>query len=569
MPTLRDQVRRHRDEVRQWGLCAFCGVAISLLLVLGPWTLLPALATGTAAAIGLAASVHLAVRSRHDPREALRLVTERLRAAGAGDFDSPVAEPLRRIAPDVGATADWAVGNLRKAMSRAESLAFSDPVTSLPNRLHVRREGEARLWSSPDGQPAALLFLDLDRFKQINDSLGHAHGDMLLMRVAQRLSEQVEFQTVRHPGRDAPVLGRLAGDEFTVLLPGADRAEALHFAQSTIASIVRPIDVTGRTVHVGASIGIAMAPDHGATLSRLMRAADDAMYAAKAAGRGRAVMFEDAMAVERLRCERLEAELRGALVGDEFSLVYQPQLQIATGRADVVEALVRWGPRNRPAGELVPAADFLAVAENTGLIGPLGNWVAGEVARRLGAWQSAGWAGRLAVNLSARELGQPGALDHLELAVVRAGARLAGLEVEIAETAIGRADGHVLDALAALRTKGVTVTVDGFGNGWSRLIGLAELPVDRLKLDAALTRDVATSRSARTVAASCIGLVQGLGFEAVASGVETADQLEVLRALGVDAVQGYRIARPMDEASLGRWSATEDVEDSARLAIAV
>lgn len=554
---------RNAGPIRRWVFCALAGSLLALLLLLGPWPLLPAVALGGGLAAGLALSWHLGLRWRDRPAEALILLTERMRAAGAGDFNSPVTKPLALLAPEAAATADWAVERLQGMVERANSLAFNDPVTNLPNRLHVRREGEARLAALPDGQSAALMFIDLDRFKAVNDSLGHAHGDMLLMRIASRLNEQVEFQMVRKPGRLPAVLGRLAGDEFTVLLPGADRADALLFAQTALASIRRPIDVSGRTVHVGASFGIAMAPDHGVTFSRLMRAADDAMYAAKKAGRGRVAMFEDSMAATRLRAERMEAELRGALIGNELSMVYQPQVQLATARPDVVEALVRWGPRG---GDLVPAADFMSVAENTGLIGPIGHWVARTVAERLGEWQRAGWAGRLAVNLSARELSQPGALDHLELSVARAGGRLAGLEVEIAETAIGRAGRDVLDTLSALRAKGVTVTVDGFGAGWSRLIGLGDLPVDRLKLDAAVTRDVAHSASARIVAASCIGMVQGLGCQAIAAGVETPEQLAILSAMGVDAVQGYHIARPMDEGALTRW--TYGDEDKAAVAIA-
>ena len=347
---------RHLDLIRRWVFCALAGALLALLLLLAPWSLPAALAIGGGMAAGLALAWHLGLRWQDRPAEALVLLTERMRAAGAGDFHSPVTRPLAQLAPEAAATADWAVERLQGMVERANSLAFNDPVTNLPNRLHVRREGEARLAALPDGQSAALMFIDLDRFKAVNDSLGHAHGDMLLMRIGGRLAEQVEFHSVRQPGRLPPVLGRLAGDEFTVLLPGADRAEALLFAQMALASIRRPIDVHGRTVHVDASFGIAMAPDHGVTFSRLMRAADDAMYAAKRTGRGRATLFEDHMAATRLRAERMEAELRGALIGDELSLAYQPQVQLATGRADVVEALVRWGP-GRPrsgAGRRLP-----------------------------------------------------------------------------------------------------------------------------------------------------------------------------------------------------------------------
>ena len=559
----RDVLNRHRGLITRWAVCAVVGVTLAALLWLAPWSRPAAVALGGGMAAGLALAWQLGLRWRDRPAEALVLLTERLRAAGAGDFHSPVTKPLAVLAPEAAATADWAVERLQGMVERARSLAFNDPVTDLPNRLHVRREGEARLAALRDGQPAALMFIDLDRFKAVNDSLGHALGDMLLQRIGARLAEQVEFQAVRQPGRQPAVLGRLAGDEFVVLLPGADRAEALLFARMALASVSRPIDISGRTVHVGASFGIAMAPDHGVTFSRMMRAADDAMYAAKAAGRGRAVLFEDQMAATRLRAERMEAELRGALIGHEFSLAYQPQVQLATGRAEVVEALIRWGPGG---GDSVPAADFLAVAENSGLIGPIGYWVAGQVADRLGEWQRAGWAGRLAVNLSARELAQPGALDHLELSVARAGGRLAGLEVEIGETAIGRAGRDVLDALAALRVKGVTVTLDGFGAGWSRLTSLGELPVDRVKLDGALIRDVAHCASARTMAASCVGMVRGLGCQAIAAGVETAEQFAILSAMGVDAVQGWHIARPMDEGAITDWTYGEE---SAAAAMAV
>ena len=538
---------------------------VVLLLLLGPWNLWAALAVGAAVVVVIVAvdrRVRLHLR-RRDRDSRLSLATEVVRAASDGNFASPAGVALARAAPHEAQAITAALERLRDSVDGANRLALNDPVTNLPNRLHVRREGEASLAALADDESAALLFIDLDRFKAVNDSLGHAHGDMLLMHVARRLRETVANHAANHTGRAPPLLGRLAGDEFTVLLPGSDRAEALALARQVLWAMRQPMSVGGRQVVVGASIGVAMAPADGQTLGLLMKAADDAMYSAKAQGRGQICLFENEMAERRLSAERLEAQLRGAIAASDLELAFQPQVQIATGRASVVEALLRWGP---PGRSPTPAAEFMAVAEDTGLIAPLGGWVAGAVARRLGAWQRAGWSGRLSVNLSARELAQPGALGHLELSVAREGARLAGLEVEVSETTISRAPAEALEALSVLRSRGVTVTVDGFGNGWSRLVGLADLPVDRLKLDGALVRDLAGSATARTVAASAIGLIQGLGREAVAAGVETAEQLDIVTAMGVDAVQGWHIARPMDVQAMERWS--YDDEASAAIAIA-
>ena len=532
-------------------VCLLIGAVLSMLLVFGPWPIPAALAWG----VGSATVLGIATRS--PGREPIGA------RSGLPPRDPP-APTNSASNPDPASQPLWeATAQRASASAPVDSSLFNDPVTGLPNRLQVRREGEARLAALTAGQPAVLMAIDLDRFKAVNDTLGHAHGDMVLMRIAGRLAEQVDALFGDRPDRPPPIVGRLAGDEFTVLLPGTDRAEALAFAARAQASLRRPMEVAGRTVHVGASVGIAAAPDHGLTFARLMRAADDALRSAKGAGRGGVAIFEDTMAVRRLRAERMETELRGALSGGEFSLAFQPQVQLATGRADVVEALLRWGPKGR---DPVPAGDFLPVAEDSGLIGPIGHWVAEEVAQRLGEWQGAGWSGRLAVNLSARELAQPGALDHLELSVARAGGRLAGLEVEIGETAIGRAGPDVLATLSTLRAKGVTVTADGFGDGWSRLVGLAELPIDRVKLDGGLVGSIASSARTRAVAASCVTLVHGIGCQVIAAGVETAEQFAILSALGVDAMQGFHVARPMDGEALSRWSYADPA--SAAVAIA-
>ncbi len=536
-------------------MAVLLATAVAVLLRPDPWLLAVSLALG-AAVLARRPALFGADEPGVDD------IVERLQAAAAGDFACPPRDPWQPPAARQGAI-DAAFAGLRRAVERANALADNDPVTNLPNRLHFRREGEARLARLAPGTPSALLFVDLDRFKAVNDSLGHAHGDMLLMQVASRLRDEVRDHAARTPDRMAPILGRLAGDEFTVLLPGSDRADALAVARSFGWSLRSPLSVGGRSVTVSASVGIAMAPDHGATVGALLRAADDAMYAAKDAGRGQACVFEDAMASRRRQVERLEAELAGALAAGDFQLVFQPQVQLSTGRTSVVEALLRWGPEGRPP---VAAADFLAVAEDSGLIGPIGDWVADAVADRLVEWQRAGYRGRLAVNLSPRQLARPDTLSRLEGAVVSRGGRLAGLEVEIGETAMARAGTDVRASLAGLRARGVTVTVDDYGAGHSRLRDLAAWPVDRIKLDGALVRDLPHDPAARVVAEAAVDMIRRLGREPAAGGVEAADQLDILGALGVEAAQGYLIARPMTAGQLERWSYAG--ADSAAVAIA-
>lgn len=544
-------------RLRRWVFCLLAGMGLALLLQLGPWTLIEALAIG-AAVSGLVAVVwQRSADAIADPQLALDLLTDRLKAAAAGDFHSPAGLALNRAAPRQAPIINAALHRLRTTVDRANTLAFQDAVTTLPNRLHFRRSGEAALAALRESEPAAVLFVDLDRFKSVNDTMGHAHGDILLMRVAQRMKEQVEAYASAAPDRPAPLIGRLAGDEFTLLVPGGDRAVALAMGRDLLLALRLPLLVGSRTVSIGASIGVALAPEHGATLGSLLRAADDAMYAAKAAGRGRVVLFDEAMAARRLRTERVKDELSAALAAGDFSLAFQPQRQLSDGRTHVIEALLRWGPANRPPQR---AADFLPVAEETGLIGPIGEWVAGAAARQLAEWQAAGYRGRLAVNLSPGELEQPDALACLESALGLAGARLEGLEIEIGEAGLSRASADAIMALSELRRRGVTVTIEGFGGGHTPLKALADLPIDRVKLDVSIVRDLARQPAARVVASSAIGLAQGLGRDVVAAGVETAEQLELVSAMGVDAVQGFHIARPTDAAGIARWT----YEDSDR-----
>ncbi len=550
--------------VRFWASTLMLGVVLVALLRSGPWNPVTALAFGAALAGVVAIVGRRGVAAHPDGDAALEALTARLRAAAAGDFGPASDGVPGAVPPDQRAVIDTAFHQLRRTVERANTLAYNDPVTNLPNRLHFRRDGEARLAGLPDDTPSALLFVDLDRFKAVNDTLGHAHGDMLLMHIARRLREQVDAHVASAPDRPAPLIGRLAGDEFIVLLPGRDRSDALALARQFLWSLRSPLTVGSRPVTIGASIGVAVAPDHGTTVGELMRGADDAMYAAKDAGRGRVCLFEGSMAARRLKAERLEAELGGALASGDFQLVYQPQIELSSGRTSVVEALLRWGPEGRPP---VAAADFLAVAEESGLIGPIGEWVADAIAARLSEWQRAGYRGRLAVNLSPRQLAQADTLARLESAVTSAGGRLAGLEVEIGETAVARAAPDALAALGALRSRGVTVTVDDYGSGQSRLRDLADWPVDRVKLDGSLVRDLPHSAAARAIAAAAVDLIRNLGREAVAAGVETPEQLHVLRQMGVEAAQGYHFARPMSAAELAHW--TYAGEESAAIAMAL
>ncbi|MBY8828129.1 putative bifunctional diguanylate cyclase/phosphodiesterase [Hephaestia mangrovi] len=490
-----------------------------------------------------------AERALSSTAAAIDLAIARLADAAEGDLDSPIPPEIADRVPQLASAMTSLFRQFDSDIEGIRRTARVDLVTGLPNRGHFREAAEAAL-AAPDMPGAALFFIDLDRFKAVNDTLGHARGDMLLAAVAGRLRVVAEEAVAASAA--TPLIGRLAGDEFTLLLPGIrETMAAARVGRSIQRALAEPFAIDGTAVEVGGSVGIALAPQHGATLGELMRAADLAMYQAKAEGRGRVAHFTDTIAAAVAERARLDEELRRALARDEFTLVFQPQIGARDGAVVAVEALLRW--QHPEDGPRLPAT-FIRRAEESGMIVEIGDWVIARVAETLARWGADGTGQRLAVNISQRELDHALFFRRLHHGMRAAHAPAALLELEISESLAMRCSREVLDALALLRGDGATISIDNFGTGYSNLARLRELPIDRIKLDRSVIEHIATRAEARTIAHAVISLVHGLGCEAVAEGIESDAQANVLRVIGCDVLQGYAVAPPMDEPTLITWA---------------
>jgi diguanylate cyclase (GGDEF)-like protein len=508
-------------------------------------------ASVTAGVFCLLISYLAAERPNSENARALKALGDRLLAVEDGDLISPPPPIVRRNMPNVAAAVDTLFAEVRASIENAQALGMYDPVTSLPNRLHFRSEADKLLGGAVPGNRSAMLFVDLDRFKMVNDSLGHARGDQLLIMVANRLRVVVTAEIAEKSCR-RPLLARLAGDEFTLFFPEIVSAEdAERVARRVASAIAEPFELYGHSVDIGASVGVALCPDHGTTVESLMRAADIAMYRAKANGGGQHCLFDDALAAEHQRKIDTEKALTEACQRGEFMLAYQPQLSLVTGQLVGTEALLRW---NHPKEGLRGPASFVPIAESTGLIAEIGEWVIGEVASTLGSWQREGRARRLGFNVSPRQLDRADFFGSLRRAFDDEGVPLSSVELEFTETAAMKANDAVVAEIAALRNDGARIAIDDFGTGYSNLARLRALPLDRVKLHPSLIADIESSEKARVIVQAVMKLIAGLGCEIVAEGVETSVQADILRAMGCDTIQGYVFAQPMFEAEYLDWT---------------
>ncbi|BAI95667.1 hypothetical protein Sj15T_00100 [Sphingobium sp. TA15] len=478
--------------------------------------------------------------------------TERLLAAAHGDLQSAVPRDIGQELPDLSVAMESLFSQVRTNLDHVQALALFDPVTGLANRISFCRQVERLLAERSEEGLAALFFIDLDGFKGVNDTLGHAAGDQLLARVAGRLREVAMAQA--SAGAGDCLIGRLAGDEFTLFVPSLpDMDSAGRIARAIQFALRERFDLGSQHVDLGASIGVACYPEHGDTLSALLRSADIAMYHAKHQGRNRAEMFTTELALEAADRAELERDLLLGLQREEFLLEFQPQIEIGSGRVIGAEALIRWA---HPERELVMPGSFVSIAEESGAIVALGDWVMGRVCETAARWSQAGVRQRIAINISSRELGQADFFMRLRHAIDAHRAPAIMLELEITESLAMEMKAGTLDQIRALRRDGVRIAIDDFGTGYSNLSRLRELPVDRVKIDRSLVRDIAVSAEARTICSAVVGLIQGLGMEVVVEGVETEAQMEMLRVIGCTLFQGYHLARPMGEEDyLARFAA--------------
>ena len=430
-------------------------------------------------------------------------------------------------------------------------LALHDRLTGLPNRtlLHDRL-GQQLAHARREGSMVAVLLLDLDSFKDVNDALGHPLGDRLLCTVAQRINAVV---------RATDTLARLGGDEFLLVQPQVRRsADIATLADKILATVATPLDLAGQEIQISTSIGVALFPQDGQDPDTLLQHAELALYRAKAQGRGQYRFFEPAMDDEAQARRRLERELRQALEQGEFVLHYQPQLELASGRLVGAEALVRW---NHPERGLVPPGEFIPAAEANGLIRPLGAWVLREACRQATVWRERGWDLSVAVNLSPAQLRHRQLLPLIGVALEAAGLEPARLELEITEGVLMENVEQQGDGLLrGLTADGVRLALDDFGIGYSSLAYLRHLPVKTIKIDRSFVRDLGQDPDALALVRAIVTLGHSLRKRVVAEGIENATQLALLRELGCDEAQGYHIARPLDAAQFADLLASQDYQ---------
>ncbi len=431
----------------------------------------------------------------------------------------------------------------RRARERSlERLALHDALTELPNRLLLHdRLRQALRAAERSSEPLALMILDLDRFKEVNDTLGHHVGDLLLRELGPRLAT---------PLRRSDTLARLGGDEFAVLLPApTPRDIACQVAERLVEQLAKPFLVEGMRLEIGVSIGVAVSPDHGMELEALLQSADSAMYKAKREGLGFVVFDEEEPSAYHRRLV-LQRELRGAIEREELILLLQPKLAAAGRRVVGVEVLVRWA---HPELGLLEPKDFLALAERTGLADQLALWTLNAALKEQRSWRLAGLDVPVSVNLAAGWLREPGAPKMLRLALDNWEARPGDLVLELAEDDVTSGLETTLPQLEAIAAMGCELSLDGFGTGFSPLIHLRRLPLSELKIDRSLIARTTEDRSAAVIVRSIVSLAHGLGLRVVGMGIDGPEAADWLATLRCDHLQGYFLAPPMDSAALDTW----------------
>jgi diguanylate cyclase (GGDEF)-like protein len=471
-------------------------------------------------------------------------------SAEINTFTPEFVELLQRLADNV----SFALENFdradekHKADERIEYLASHDGLTDLPNRELfnglLRHTIDA---ARRNARAFALLFIDLDRFKIINDSLGHDAGDLLLVEVARRLCGAL---------RASDVVARLGGDEFVVILEEtSDRNDIEQIAGHLLSVVGQPMQLSGHECHTTASIGIAVYPENGADAATLTKNADIAMYLAKEDGKNGFRFFSGEIKAQSIERLRLETELRRAVARQQFSLHYQPKVDMESGQITGVEALLRW---KHPELGLVSPAQFIPLAEETGLIVPIGRWVMREACAQNMAWQRRGLRPvSMAVNLSPRQFADEQLLHDVDEAIATSGMSPVLLQLEVTESMVMRNVTRAVRVLDAIQSRGIRLAIDDFGTGYSSMSLMKQFPIDTIKIDRSFVRDLPRDSEDQAIAQAIISMGKALGMTVVAEGVETAEQHAFLRDHRCDEIQGFLFSKPLPPRELEKLLRTE------------
>jgi len=466
------------------------------------------------------------------------------RHIGRGDYTQSVEVARNDEIGDLAVAFNRMREGIAAREEKIADLAYTDGLTGLPNRtLFGDRLQQAISASTRTRMPLSVLFIDLDRFKYVNDTLGHPVGDLLLRQVGVRLREALP--------RQSDTLARLGGDEFAILLPTDDQKGATTVALRLLDTLKEPILLEGHPVDVGGSIGIACSPDHGGDAATLMRRSDMAMYMAKQSGSGFAVFHPDFDG----QCENrlsLMSELRQAVERNELTLVYQPKVTLGSGSTHAAEVLVRW---QHPQRGFVPPDHFIPFAEQTGYIRAVTRWVLDEALRQCAAWRARGLSIELAVNISTRDLHDPELVPAISKMLEQHAASPKWLSLEITESAIMDDPEKALQTVELLHAMGFRLSIDDFGTGYSSLGYLKRLPVDELKIDRSFVKEMANDTDDATIVRSTVELAHNMALKVVAEGVEDRASYDLLVALGCDYAQGYFMGKPQSAEQFERWLA--------------
>lgn len=466
---------------------------------------------------------------------------------------STVRDKAGRVQSYIGVFSD--ISGIKRAAEELERLAHYDPLTGLSNRLLLNAQLRHSLERAErHGELLGVMELDLDGFKNVNDTLGHPAGDKLLQIIAERL---------RHVLRAEDIIARLGGDEFAVVLEALDSADSAGtVAEKIIAAVAEPLDLDGHSARVTTSVGIALFPADGADATALLKAADTALYVGKREGRNTYRFYDQRMSEAVHRRLDLEQGLRNAIEDDGLELWYQPQIDLNSRRIAGAEALVRW---RHPERGIVPPGDFLPVACDTGLVVPLGEWVLRTACRQTQEWLAAGIdIGRIAVNVDSQQIMRSDFVATVEQVLAETGLAPERLELEITENFLLENAENGMGTVARFSYIGVGIAIDDFGTGYSSLAYLKYLHADCLKIDKSFINDLPEDSTGAAIIRTVISLGRGLGFTLVAEGVEKAEQLDYLRSVGCDLVQGYHIAKPMPAADFAAWLAASPYQSAVQ-----